>query len=187
MLWGKAPLESNGDGFFGHAIIDLMKRGAEIISIDPRVNWIATRAKYHLRLRPGTDCALAMAMCNIIISEDLYDHEFMENWTYGFAEFAERVKTMSAEKAAEICMLDVEDIYEVHACVRDLPPVFHLLGLWPWTVRWNSVQTGQAIMGIMALTGNIDVPGGQVRRRRTTASAPRASSAARAGTRWTPS
>ncbi len=161
MLWGKAPLESNGDGFFGHAIIDLMKRGAEIISIDPRVNWIATRAKYHLRLRPGTDCALAMAMCNIIISEDLYDHEFMENWTYGFAEFAERVKTMSAEKAAEICMLDVEDIYEVTRAFATSRPSSICWGL-AVDMSWNSVQTGQAIMGIMALTGNIDVPGGQI-------------------------
>jgi anaerobic selenocysteine-containing dehydrogenase len=42
LLWGKAPLESNPDGFFGHAVIDLMKRGTRLISIDPRVNWLST-------------------------------------------------------------------------------------------------------------------------------------------------
>ena len=161
VMWGKAPLESNGDGFFGHAIIDLMKRGAKLISIDPRVNWLATRAEYHLRLRPGTDCALAMAMCNIMINEDLYDHEFIENWTYGFEALAERVQEMPPEKAAEICCLDVEDIYAVTRAYANAHPSSICWGL-AVDMSWNSVQTGQAIMSLMALSGNIDVPGGQI-------------------------
>lgn len=161
VIWGKAPLESNGDDFFGHAIIDLMKRGAKLISIDPRVNWLATRAEYHSRLRPGTDCALAMAMCNIMINEDLYDHEFIENWTYGFEALAERVQDMPPEKAAEICCLDVEDIYTVTRAYANAHPSSICWGL-AVDMSWNSVQTGQAIMSLMALSGNIDVPGGQI-------------------------
>ena len=161
MIWGKAPLESNGDGFFGHAIIDLMKRGAKIISIDPRVNWLATRAAYHVRLRPGTDCALAMAMCNIMINEDLYDHEFMLNWTYGFEAVAERMQDMPPEKAAEICCVPVEQIYEVTREYATNHPSSICWGL-AVDMSWNSVQTGQAIMTLMALGGNIDVPGGQI-------------------------
>lgn len=76
VAWGKEPLPSNGDGFFGHSVIDCMKRGSKLISIDPRTNWLATRATYHLALRPGTDTALGMAMLNIIIQEDLYDPDF---------------------------------------------------------------------------------------------------------------
>ena len=78
VFWGKEPLPSNGDGLFGHAAIDMMRRGAKLMSIDPRVNWVATRADWHLRLRPGTDAALGMAMLNVIISEDLYDHDFVD-------------------------------------------------------------------------------------------------------------
>ena len=74
VLWGKSLLES--DGLFGHSIIDMMKRGAKLITVDPRVNWVSTRAEYHLRLRPGTDAALGMAMCDTIIQGGLYDHEF---------------------------------------------------------------------------------------------------------------
>ena len=82
-MWGKAPLESNPDGFFGHAVVDAMRRGTRIIQIDPRVNWLSARADIHLQLRSGTDTALAMAWLNIIINEGLYDHDFVEYWCYG--------------------------------------------------------------------------------------------------------
>ncbi len=42
-------------------------------------------------VRPGTDAALAMGLLHVIIGEDIYDHEFVEYWTYGFELLAERV------------------------------------------------------------------------------------------------
>ena len=57
VVWGKAPLESNPDGFFGHAVIDAMRRGTRLIVIDPRVNWLATRADIHLQLRASVATA----------------------------------------------------------------------------------------------------------------------------------
>jgi anaerobic selenocysteine-containing dehydrogenase len=67
VLWGKYPLVSNPDGFYGHSLIDMMKRGSKIINIDPRTNWLSTRSEYHLQLRPGTDAAMALAW--------LHDHQ----------------------------------------------------------------------------------------------------------------
>lgn len=52
-----------------------------------------------------------MAMLDIIIQEDLYDHDFVNYWCYGFDELAERCQTMPPEKAADICGVPVEDIY----------------------------------------------------------------------------
>lgn len=49
-----------------------------------------------------------MAMIDIIIQEDLHDHDFVDRFCYGFEQLAERVATMPAEKATEICGLDVE-------------------------------------------------------------------------------
>ena len=83
-----------------------MKRGSELISVDPQLTWIGSRAKYWLRLRPGTDAALALGMMNVIINEDLYDHEFVEKWCYGFEELKERVQEYPPEKVAEICWVD---------------------------------------------------------------------------------
>lgn len=165
VLWGKEPLKSNPDGFFGHSVIDLMKRGSRVISIDPRVNWMSTRADLHLRLRPGTDVALGMAMIRIIIDEDLYDHDFVENWCYGFDQLNERVHDpimgMTPERAAEICGLDVEDIYKAARMYGTARPASILWGL-AVDQKKNGAQNGQVILELTALTGNIDRPGGQL-------------------------
>ena len=161
MIWGKAPLESNGDGFFGHAVIDLMKRGTRLIVVDPRVNWLSTRADYHLRLRAGTDTALGMAMLNVIISEDLYDHDFVEKWTFGFEQLSGRVKTMSVEHAAEITGVPADKIRGAARMYANARPAGLQWGL-AIDQKKNGMQNGQAIVALMAITGNIDVPGGQI-------------------------
>ena len=161
VVWGKAPLESNPDGFFGHAIIDLMKRGARLISIDPRINWLSTRSELQLRVRNGTDAALAMAVCNIIIKEDLYDHDFVERWTYGFDEFAERVANMTPEKAAEICEVPVEDIYAFARTYAAAKPAAIAWGL-AFDQNTNGMQAGHCVLAMIAMCGNLDVPGGNI-------------------------
>ena len=161
VFWGKEPLPSNGDGLFGHAAIDMMRRGSKLMSIDPRVNWVSTRADWHLRLRPGTDAALGMAMLNVIIEEDLYDHDFVDKWCYGFEQLAERVKEMPAEKAAEICDLDANQIREAARVYAAAKPAQIAWGL-AIDQKSNGVQAGHCIMALEAITGNIDVPGGQL-------------------------
>ena len=159
--WGKEPIYSSPDGFFGHAVIDLMKRGAKIVNINPRLTWTGSRAEMNIRLRPGTDAALAMAMLNVIIEEDLYDHEFVELWCYGFDELAERVKEMPPEKAAAICDIPAEDIYRVARLYAQAKPAAIAWGV-SIDQNPNGAQAGQAILALMAITGNVDVPGGQV-------------------------
>ena len=161
IAWGKEPLPSNPDGLFGHALIDMMKRGSKLISVDPRKNWLATRASLHLRIRPGTDGALALAMLNIIIGEKLYDEKFVEEWTYGFDELAERVKEYPPEMAAETCGVPIEDVYEIARVYAKAKPAQIVWGL---AIDQNprGMQAGQAILALMAITGNLDRPGGQL-------------------------
>ncbi len=159
MLWGKNPIYSSGDGFFGHAVIDLMKRGSKLIVVDPRVTWLATRAEWHLQLRPGTDAALAMAMANVIISEDLYDHEFVEKWCYGFDAFAECVAEWTPERAAEVCWVSPEDIRGAARAFATHRPSSAMWGLAIDTLR-NGVQAGHTFLAIVALCGYFDIPGG---------------------------
>lgn len=161
VLWGKEPLASNPDGLFGHAVIDLMKRGSKVICVDPRVTWLSTKAAYHLRLRAGTDTALGMAMLDTIIKEDLYDHEFVENYCYGFDEFAERCATMPAEKAAEICGIDAEDIKGAARLYANAAQATIAWGL-AIDQKTNGLQNGHVVIALTAITGNIDRPGGQL-------------------------
>ena len=165
VCWGKMPLASNGDGLWGHAVIDLMKRGAKLICVDPRITWLSTRAEIQLRVRPGTDTALAMAWLHVIINEGLYDHDFVDRWCYGFDEFAQRLndpeKGMTPEKAAGICEVPVEDIYQAARRYATAKPATIAWGL-ALDQNQNGNQAGQCIVALMAITGNVDVPGGQI-------------------------
>mgnify|MGYP000850276035 FL=1 len=159
LLWGKEPLKSNPDGFFGHSIIDMMKRGSKLIMVDPRMNWLATRATYHLQLRPGSDTALALGMLNVIINEDLYDHDFVENWCYGFEELSERVQEYPTDKVADITWVKEELIKEA---ARAYAKAGNSTMGWGLAIDQNpnGVQLGHALLSIVAITGNLDVPGG---------------------------
>ncbi|MBP2646062.1 MAG: Acetylene hydratase [Firmicutes bacterium] len=159
VLWGKMPLMSNPDGFYGHSLIDMMKRGAKIISVDPRINWLSTRAAHRLQLRPGTDTALALGLLHVIINEDLYDHEFVDKWCYGFDELKERVQEYPPERVEEITWVKKEKIVEVARLIAKSKPTAIQWGL-AVDENPNGVQLGHAILAISAITGNLDVPGG---------------------------
>lgn len=159
MLWGKEPLKSNPDGFYGHSIIDMMKRGTKLITVDPRMSWLGSRSEYLLQLRPGTDTALALGLLNVIINEELYDHDFVEKWCYGFEQLKERVQEYPVDKVAEITGVPAEKITEVARVFAQAKPCS--LG-WGLAVDQNpnGVQLGHALLSLIAITGNLDVPGG---------------------------
>jgi len=100
VIWGYNIPASCPDNVFGHWIIDLMKKGTQIICIDPRLSWFASRAKNWLQLRPGTDGALAMGFLNVIINEDLVDRKFVEQWTN--APFLIRSDTAKLLRASDL-------------------------------------------------------------------------------------
>ncbi|MDR0501254.1 MAG: molybdopterin-dependent oxidoreductase [Coriobacteriales bacterium] len=161
VIWGKAPLESNADGLFGHSVVDMMKRGTKLISVDPRVNWLASRAEFHLQLRPGTDAAMALGWLNVIIEEDLYDHEFVDAWTYGFEQLAERVKEYPVEKVADITWVPAEKIRAAARAFAKAPAASIAWGVSA-DQNPNAPQISHAILALMAITNRIDAPGGNV-------------------------
>lgn len=83
IIWGYNIPASCPDNLFGHWIIDMMKQGTEIITIDPRLSFFASRSKHWLQIRPGTDAALAMGFLNTVLNEELYDREWVIRWTNG--------------------------------------------------------------------------------------------------------
>ncbi len=159
MLWGKSPLQSNPDGFFGHALIDLMKRGSKLIVVDPRLTWLAARAEYHIQLRPGTDSAVGLALLNVIITEDLYDHEFCDRWVYGLDELAMRVKDTTPEWAAEIAWVPADTIRGAARAFATNAPSSIMWGLAVDQMQ-NGAQVGQEILALGSICGYMDVPGG---------------------------
>ena len=91
-------------------IAEAKSKGAKLVVIDPVKTRTAREADWHIPIRPGTDAALAMAMMNVIISEDLIDREYVENYTEGFEELRERVQAYSPERVADITGISPQDI-----------------------------------------------------------------------------
>ncbi len=161
LVWGNYPMKANADGFYGHWVVDLMKRGMKIIMIDPRVTWLSNKAEMHLRVRPGTDAALALAMVNVIIEEDLYDHDFVDRWCYGFDELAERAREYAPEKAEEITWVPVDQIREAARLFARADSACLQWGVAVDMTR-EAVPAGQAMLALTEITGNMDVPGGMI-------------------------
>jgi thiosulfate reductase/polysulfide reductase chain A len=160
VAWGGNPVNSHPAR--GDEIVQAKKkRGIKLIVIDPRRTSLAAMADIWLQIRPGSDLALALAMINVIISEKLYDKEFVENWCHGFKELKEHVKEYTPEKAAEITWLSADSIREAARIYATTKPavMHHRIGL---EHNINSTQNGRALAILIALTGNLDVKGGNL-------------------------
>jgi anaerobic selenocysteine-containing dehydrogenase len=85
-------------------------KGAKIVVIDSFASKTAKGSDWHIAPKPGTDGALAMAMMQVIIEEDLQDQDYIDNYTEGFAELADRAKSRTPEWAEKITGIPAEDI-----------------------------------------------------------------------------
>jgi len=81
ILWGYNPSSSRLP--HATAAVDAKKRGMRLIVIDPRNVGLAGKADVWLRVRPGTDGALALGLANLMIQHGWFDAEFMRTWTNG--------------------------------------------------------------------------------------------------------
>lgn len=81
LFWGYNPLVSR----LAHATSTraALRRGAKLVVVDPRQAGLATKADPWLRVRPGTDAALALAITNVMIERGWYDEPFVRRWTNG--------------------------------------------------------------------------------------------------------
>ena len=132
-----------------------------LIVIDPKRIPMADKG-IHVPLRPGTDTALSLGMLNVIIEEDLYDKEFVEEYTIGFDKLVEHVKQYSPEKVAEITWVSAEDIRKIARLFATNKPASIVPGTCSIDQHINGFQ-GNRILGILqAVTGNVDIPGGWV-------------------------
>jgi anaerobic selenocysteine-containing dehydrogenase len=161
MFWGHNPLDSGPDGETRFSVREALAHSPDVIVIDPRQTELAKRAKLWLRVRPGADDALALAMLNVILGEHLYDAPFVRAWTHGFEALAERVKPHTPEWAAPITWVPAD---QIRAAARLFAETRPAMLEWGCALEHTPkcIQTVRAVSMLPALTGNIDVPGGWV-------------------------
>ena len=160
VVWGANPLASHPPK--GKEIVEAKKeRDAKLIVVDPRKTPLAAMADVWLQVRPGTDCALALGMLNVIVEEGLYDRDFVEKWCFGFDKLKEHVKNFPPAKVAEITWVSASDIQKAARLYATTKPatLHHRVAI---EHNIGSVQTIRALAIMIALTGNIDVKGGNL-------------------------
>jgi anaerobic selenocysteine-containing dehydrogenase len=161
LFWGHNPLVSSPDGELAIAAKRALDAGSIGIAVDPRRSETAKRCKQWLAVRPGTDAALALAMIHTIITENIYDKEFAEKWTTGFDELKAHVAGFTPEWAEKITNVKAGDIIEAaRTYALNKPAVLE----WGLAIEqnMNSLQTVRSISILRGLTGNIDIPGGDI-------------------------
>ncbi len=161
MVWGNNPVISNPDEYKGESFSLCLNKGAKLISVDPRLTRVAARADVWLQLRPGTDTALALGMLNVIISEGLCDKEFVEKYTHGWKPFVERVSEYPLDRIEKITWVPREKIQEAARLFATTKPAAIQWGV-AIEQQVTCADNNRALLALMGITGNLDVPGGQV-------------------------
>lgn len=143
-------ISTSETSILSHAI----DRGLKVVYLDPRFTKTAAKASEWCAIRPGTDLAFHLALLNVIIGEDRYDHDFVTNHTVGFEQLAEEVRPFTPEWAAPITDIQADVIRRIAQEFSDAAP--HALAHNGWrTANFvNSFQTQRAISCLNALVGN---------------------------------
>ena len=160
VLFGHNPRKHSWTPIY-NAINGARANGAKVIVIDPRVSDQAETADLHLRITSGTDAVLCFGWLNVIITEELYDKDFVEKWTVGFEELKERVADFPLERVEEITGIPRELIVEsarLYATSKS--------AVIPWTpitdMQLNSTSAIRLHSILRAITGNLDILGGEM-------------------------
>ncbi|MBL7203650.1 MAG: molybdopterin-dependent oxidoreductase [Desulfobacteraceae bacterium] len=161
MVWGNNLVISNPDCYKGEPFSVSIDKGAKLITVDPRLTRIAARSDVWLQLRPGTDTALALGMLNVIVNEELYDREFVKNHVHGWKPFVERVNEYPLNKVEKITWVPEKKIREAARLFATTRPAAIQWGV-AIEQQINCADNNRALMALMGITGNIDVPGGQM-------------------------
>jgi formate dehydrogenase (coenzyme F420) alpha subunit len=161
ILWGFNPYETSLTNH-GRRINDAKKRGAKLVVVDPRKTLTAQKSDLFIQLRPGSDCALALGVLNYIIEHGLYDKGFVDKWVNGFEEFRQSVADYTVEKTSELTWVPKEEIEALSNLYVTNSPGAVLEDGNGIEQQTNVVQTTRAISILQAITGNVDVPGGNV-------------------------
>jgi anaerobic selenocysteine-containing dehydrogenase len=161
LIWGGNPATDSPPRNL-RRVRDAQRQGAKVIVIDHRENETARALHAEwIGVRPGTDGALALGAIHVLLEDDLYNHDFAENWTHGFSELRDYVSRFTPEYVAEITWVPAEKIRALAYAVGTAKAcsIVTYTGL---EYSNSGLQSIRAIWILQALAGHLDVPGGKV-------------------------
>ncbi len=143
-------------------LVAAIARGAKVVMLDPRFTKTAAKASEWLPIKPGTDLAFHLALIHEIIENEMYDEEFVQNYTVGFDELKSAVSGYTPEWAASKCEIPADAIRRIAREFALAAPHAFAHPNWRTSNFLNSFQTERAIAILNALVGNWNQPGGLV-------------------------
>ena len=134
------------------------KRGATLIVMDPRGQALKRHATHMLQFNPGTDVAMLNGILNTIVTEKLYDEQYIQTYVEGFKPFAESIKDFTPEEMAPICGIDAETLRTV---ARKFARARAAIIFWGMGVSQHTHGTDNArcLIALSLITGQIGRPG----------------------------
>ena len=168
LLWGYNPSVAR----LTHAVstVAAVRRGAKLIVVDPRKVGLAAKSDHWLRVRPGTDAALALSLTHVMIDNGWYDADFVRDWTNAadvvdgetvWNLLMSRCAEYPPERAEAITGVPAAEIVAAARTIWEARPVAFYT--WSGLEQHNgATQTIRAINVLYALTGSLDLRGGNV-------------------------
>jgi formate dehydrogenase major subunit len=134
------------------------KRGAKLIVMDPRGQALKRHAAHMLQFKNGTDVAMLNAILNVIVSEKLYDQQYIQTFTEGFPALAEHVKDFTPEEMAPICGIDADTL---RAVARTYARAERAIIFWGMGISQHTHGTDNArcLIALALICGHVGRPG----------------------------
>ena len=134
------------------------KLGKTLIVIDPRRQDLMRHATHSLQFTPGSDVAMLNAFLNVIITENLYDQQYVQANVSGFAALKEKVKEFTPEAMAEVCGIDAQTLRTV---ARTYAQSERSIIFWGMGISQHTHGTDNArcLIAMALTTGQVGRPG----------------------------
>jgi thiosulfate reductase / polysulfide reductase chain A len=144
-------------------LADALGKGAQLVVVDPRFSVAASKARYWLPIKPGTDIALLLAWINVLVTERRYDADYLAAHATGLDELTAHVATTTPEWAGPITGLDPALIRASARLISDARPA-SLIHPGRHTVWYgDDTQRERAMAILVALLGSWGRRGGYVK------------------------
>jgi anaerobic selenocysteine-containing dehydrogenase len=156
VLWGQHP-SASAPPYWG-----LIKRathaGARLVVVDPRPTLEAKGADLWLQPRPASDLALALALLHVVVSEQLWDEEFVSRWAHGFEQLCERVARFTPEWAETASGVPADEVRQLARLYAGTPAAVLSPGT-PNGQGRHALDLERSLWMLVALTGKLDREG----------------------------
>lgn len=135
-------------------------KGAKLIVFEPRFSIVADKADEWHAIRPGSDIAVALAICHVLIQDDLVDHQFIDEYVHGYGDFVQEVAQYSPEWAEKISDVKAHDIIRIsHELAAAAPHALVDYGHRS-TFTTEEFELRRALYAVNVLIGNVEREGG---------------------------